>query len=145
MELHTKLVYLRKRNGLTQLDLAERLSLSRQAISRWESGMAMPSTDNLIIISQLYGVSLDYLLNDDADDLYEIEEGPEQRPNGQTKITGNNKRFFLGVLILIIMIAIFISFEITQNREQNHEQITLIEEMDVLTEDNYSSVTFQLE
>lgn len=46
MELKEKLVALRKEKGLTQIAVAEKLNVSRQAISRWESGMALPSTDN---------------------------------------------------------------------------------------------------
>lgn len=46
MELKEKLVALRKEKGLTQSAVAEKLDVSRQAISRWESGIALPSTDN---------------------------------------------------------------------------------------------------
>lgn len=46
MELKEKLVALRKEKGLTQLAVAEKLDVSRQAISRWESGIAQPSTDS---------------------------------------------------------------------------------------------------
>ena len=67
MSLAEKLVTLRKRKGLTQMDLAEQLNVSRQAISRWEVGAAIPSTENLRILSDLYETSVDYLLNDDAE------------------------------------------------------------------------------
>ena len=67
MELKEKLVALRKEKGLTQLAVAEKLDVSRQAISRWESGITLPSTDNLKSLSALYGVPVDYLLNSDAD------------------------------------------------------------------------------
>ena len=56
MELKEKLVALRKEKGLTQSAVAEKLDVSRQAISRWESGIALPSTDNLKSLSALYGV-----------------------------------------------------------------------------------------
>ena len=62
MEIKEKLVALRKEKGLTQLAVAEKLNVSRQAISRWESGIALPSTDNLKSLSALYGVQIDYLL-----------------------------------------------------------------------------------
>lgn len=65
MKLDEKLVSLRKEKGLTQLKVAEELDISRQAISRWESGVAMPSTENLRRISELYRVPLDYLINED--------------------------------------------------------------------------------
>lgn len=64
MELKEKLVALRKEKGLTQLAVAEKLNVSRQAISRWESGMALPSTDNLKCLGALYGVPVDYLINE---------------------------------------------------------------------------------
>ena len=74
MEMNEKLVSLRKQHGLTQLDLAEKLHVSRQAISRWESGAAVPSTDNLKFLTNLYGVSLDYLVHDDRSDRIVMEE-----------------------------------------------------------------------
>ena len=67
MELKEKLVALRKEKGLTQSAVAEKLDVSRQAISRWESGIALPSTDNLKSLSALYGVPIDYLLNSDVE------------------------------------------------------------------------------
>ena len=47
MELSQKLKYLRKKKGVSQLELAERLSVSRQAVSGWEAGTSRPSTENL--------------------------------------------------------------------------------------------------
>lgn len=67
MELKEKLVALRKEKGLTQSAVTEKLDVSRQAISRWESGIALPSTDNLKSLSALYGVPIDYLLNSDVE------------------------------------------------------------------------------
>ena len=67
MELEKKLVLLRREHGLSQLKLAEELGVSRQAVSRWEAGIAVPSTENLKYLSQLYQVPVDYLLNDGAE------------------------------------------------------------------------------
>ena len=72
MELKEKLVALRKEKGLTQSAVAEKLDVSRQAISRWESGIALPSTDNLKSLSALYGVPVDYLLNSDTEEIEDI-------------------------------------------------------------------------
>lgn len=66
MKLEEKLISLRKEKGLSQMKLAEMMSVSRQAISRWEVGAAVPSTDNLKFLGNLYGVSLEYLLHNDA-------------------------------------------------------------------------------
>lgn len=62
MQFHERLYELRKNSGLTQNELAEKLDVSRQAISRWEMGTAKPEIENLIALSEIFGVSLDYLL-----------------------------------------------------------------------------------
>ncbi len=60
--LGKKLYELRKRNGLSQEELAERLGVSRQAVSKWECGESLPDTDNLITIAKMYAISLDELV-----------------------------------------------------------------------------------
>ena len=65
MKLSEKILDLRKQRGMSQEDLAERLGISRQAISRWESGTVLPDSANVLQLSKLFGVTTDYLLNDD--------------------------------------------------------------------------------
>ncbi len=60
-----RLVELRKKNGYSQEALAEKLGLSRQAVSKWERAEASPDTDNLISLAKLYNISLDELLSTD--------------------------------------------------------------------------------
>ena len=67
IEIANRLVNLRKKNGLSQEELAAKLGLSRQAVSKWERAEASPDTDNLICLAKLYGVSLDDLLKTDDD------------------------------------------------------------------------------
>ncbi|MBO5336489.1 MAG: helix-turn-helix transcriptional regulator [Lachnospiraceae bacterium] len=77
MKISEKIVHLRKRNGLSQEDLAEKLEVSRQAISRWEMGTAKPDANNILQISRLFGVTTDYLLHDEYEsdnDLPKIKE-----------------------------------------------------------------------
>lgn len=62
IEIANRLVNLRKSNSLSQEALAEKLGISRQAVSKWERAEASPDTDNLILLARLYGVSLDDLL-----------------------------------------------------------------------------------
>ena len=62
LEIATRLVGLRKANKLSQEALAEKLGISRQAVSKWERAEASPDTDNLIALAKLYHVSLDELL-----------------------------------------------------------------------------------
>ena len=66
MALPEKLYTLRKKSGLSQEQLAEALNVSRQAISKWEGGSAMPESDKLLALSNFFGVSRDYLLKDGA-------------------------------------------------------------------------------
>jgi len=68
IEIANRLVNLRKTNGLSQEALAEKLGISRQAVSKWERAEASPDTDNLILLAKIYKISLDELLS--------IEEGP---------------------------------------------------------------------
>ena len=65
MKLPDKIIKHRKANGWSQEELAEKLNVSRQAVSRWENGSALPDAQNMLQISKLFSVSADYLLNDD--------------------------------------------------------------------------------
>ena len=65
MTFSEKIINLRKAHGWSQEDFAEKLNVSRQAISRWENDGAFPDALNILQISKLFGVTTDYLLNDD--------------------------------------------------------------------------------
>ncbi len=65
--LSEKLYKLRKNSGLSQEQLAEQLNVSRQAISKWESGTAVPESEKLVTIGNYFGVSVDYLLKDEEE------------------------------------------------------------------------------
>lgn len=62
MTFGEKLQALRKAQGWSQEELAQRINVSRQALSKWESGASVPDTENVIALSRLFGVSTDYLL-----------------------------------------------------------------------------------
>lgn len=64
MNLSEKLLKLRKERGWSQEELADQIPISRQAVSKWESGTAVPDTENVVRLSDLFGVSTDYLLHD---------------------------------------------------------------------------------
>ena len=110
MKLSDKIVGLRKSNGMSQEDLAEKLDVSRQAISRWESGAAMPDANNILQLSKLFDVTTDYLLNDDYqsdNDLPKIKE--VQNDNlGQIMI-------YLVTLEVMILLMQFMTMFILQN------------------------------
>lgn len=85
IEIANRMVQLRKQHGYSQEQLAEKLGLSRQAVSKWERAEASPDTDNLIILSRIYGISLDELLKTD-------EPIPEPEVERGVKVTVNGKR-----------------------------------------------------
>lgn len=67
MNFAEKLLNLRTRYGYSQEALAEKLNVSRQAISKWELGTTLPETNKVIEISDFFNVSMDYLLKDNSD------------------------------------------------------------------------------
>ena len=67
MILADKIIDLRKKNGWSQEDLAEKLDVSRQSISKWESAQSIPDMGKILRLSELFGVSTDYLLKDDLE------------------------------------------------------------------------------
>jgi transcriptional regulator with XRE-family HTH domain len=109
MTLGEKIQQLRKSKGFSQEELAACITISRQAISKWEMGESKPDIDNIIQISKLFGVSTDYLLIDDYDSNSnnKITQGsiePEQK-----KPLNSTIRFIGGLCCTILpVIAIFI-------------------------------------
>ena len=75
MTLGEKLQRLRKARGMSQEELAARMGVSRQAVSRWELNIALPDTENVVRLSELFGVTTDYLLKE-----REAEENPSPEP-----------------------------------------------------------------
>lgn len=83
-----RLVQLRKENGLSQEALAAKLGVSRQAISKWERAEASPDTDNLIALAEIYGITLDALLDPSKDTAARAanEENAEQPEEKAKKV-----------------------------------------------------------
>lgn len=78
VEIANKLVKLRKQLGLSQEGLAEKIGVSRQAVSKWERSESSPDTDNLIALSKIYGISIDEMLNYDVDNTVVQDNEPEK-------------------------------------------------------------------
>lgn len=98
MKMEQKLVSLRKAKEFTQMKVAEELDVSRQAVSRWESGSALPSTENLKVLSELYGVSVDYLLNEENE-----SSGWSAKENGGKQ---KRKKWIVCVLCIFIVVVV---------------------------------------
>jgi len=96
--LSEKLYRLRKNSGLSQEQFAEQLNVSRQAISKWESGTAVPESEKLVLISNYFGVSVDFLLKD--------EEEPQV--NTADKKREENPKTVAGIIICIAGIVCMI-------------------------------------
>lgn len=79
-----KIAQLRRLKGISQEELAEKLGISRQAVSKWEAGTATPSTDNFKELSRLFGVSVDELLYpDDIEVKADVETSNEAKPSSK--------------------------------------------------------------
>ena len=68
MILADKIIRLRKKNGLTQEELADKMNVSRQAVSKWEGAQTIPDLEKILQLSTLFGVTTDYLLKDEIED-----------------------------------------------------------------------------
>lgn len=77
-----KMIALRKKNGWSQEELAEKMNVTRQAVSKWEGAQSVPDLEKILLLSQLFGVSTDYLLKDElgeAEYVADTEELPAPR------------------------------------------------------------------
>lgn len=94
MTLPEKLHTLRKKSGLSQEQLAEQLGVSRQAISKWESGQSVPESEKLILLSNYFNVSLDYLLKDNID--------ASETPCSEPILSRNKAKLFIGFILVVV-------------------------------------------
>ncbi len=109
MSLARKLTRLRKKKGLTQLEVAEKLYVSRQAISRWEVGAAVPSTDNLRVLSDMYETTVDYLLDDEAEEYVAPAAAPvleNKEPEKKKGLASHWKIYLLAWIIFIAAVVV---------------------------------------
>lgn len=84
MKLQEKILYCRKKAGLSQESLAERTGVSRQAVSKWETGEALPEIGKLVLLARTFGVTTDWLLSEEEPESEGLSE-KEERQRGQGK------------------------------------------------------------
>lgn len=72
-----KIITLRKRNGWSQEDLAARVNVSRQAVAKWEASQSIPSLDKIVQLSLIFGVTTDYLLKEEEEEISLTQDSPE--------------------------------------------------------------------
>ncbi|MBR3391953.1 MAG: XRE family transcriptional regulator [Firmicutes bacterium] len=118
MILADKIIELRKKNGWSQEELAEQLGVSRQSISKWEGAQSVPDMARIIRLSELFGVSTDYLLKDNIERTEPAEDGAVEalaRTVSMEEASAflqmrdlNSRRTALGVLLCIISPVVLI-------------------------------------
>ena len=91
----TKISFCRKKAGLSQEALATRLNISRQAVSRWETGEAVPDTEKIVQLSRLFQVSTDYLLLDEIEEPL-TGQNPAGIQTGPAKEKRRHLRIYFG-------------------------------------------------
>ncbi len=153
MNNENKLSKLRQQHGLTQQELAEKLNVSRQAISRWESGVVVPSTDNLKYLSQIYGVTVDYLLKDDVPlpEKREEKAGAERKeasePEEKESWWKRRSKTQIGIISFVLgfVLAIGIAFAVSAYQEWDENRIVPQDEMEREVEDSSFDGSFDFD
>lgn len=107
IKLADRLVALRKENKLSQEALAEKLGLSRQAISKWERAEASPDTDNLIALAKLYGISLDELLGNEKLETKNKKPEKDKKSLTDKQVKGKN-HLAKAPLLLLGAVAVYV-------------------------------------
>lgn len=119
IEIANRLYEMRKKKGLSQEELAEKIGVSRQAVSKWERAESSPDIENLILLSQLYCVSLDELLMNEP---YTKENTSDKESTIQTDQSNINykkasnkqnvKRYLIcfPIYLVLLLVYLFIGF-----------------------------------
>lgn len=112
MDFSEKLLTLRKARDLTQEELAEKLNVSRQSVSKWESGQAVPELDKIVAMSAVFDVTTDYLLkSSEIDDLSvktEMLEKQQEQMLAREQRQGKVRECILyGIVIYLVYLAVY--------------------------------------
>ena len=89
MTLADRIQHLRKAKGISQEELADQIGVSRQAVSKWESGQSSPDLEKVILLSEFFDVATDYLLKG-------MEPLPKENPKSKDKPNANQPVFYCG-------------------------------------------------
>lgn len=115
MTFGEKLIKLRKEKGLSQEALAEKLHTSRQAVSKWENGQGYPETEKLLMIGNIFGVSMDYLLKESVEPSNDKESGyyvsKEMAEGYLLSVRKSAKYFSLGLFFVALAFIPYFIFK----------------------------------
>jgi transcriptional regulator with XRE-family HTH domain len=121
MEFNNKLYELRKQKGFSQEELANRLNVSRQTVSKWEVGDSTPDMEKLVAMSDLFGISLDELVLDKSPEPAPVERVPvkselysEIKTDIKEKVLTdkNKKKVRKGLLVTGIVLGAIIAIDL---------------------------------
>ena len=98
MILADKIINLRKKNGWSQEELAHKLGVSRQSISKYEGAQAVPDLDKILKLSQIFGVTTDYLIKDEMEEEIYTGEDSYEEDKPQYKVTMEMASEFLQII-----------------------------------------------
>lgn len=132
-----KLIELRKENGFSQADIAEILCVSRQAVCKWENGQSVPNADNLKLLAEIYGVSVDWMIGRETECLKTQAQNREQTEKITIlqKYIKKQRRFYLAICALLLMVVIFESVSLWRIHKKEKDVMPLHElACDVVTE-----------
>lgn len=108
--LHIQLKYYRNQKGFSQTDVAEKLNLSRQAISNWEAGKSYPDLDNIILLSDLYEISVDELIGKDA--IKSADREIDAKTYSEENVLGTASNSILETLCLAVILVLSCQFTV---------------------------------
>lgn len=108
MDFSEKLLTLRKANNLTQEQLAEKLDVSRQSVSKWESGQATPELDKIVALSAIFDVTTDYLLKSSEIDDLSVKTDILEKQQQQMLVREQKQRQISGCILYAI--AVYLIF-----------------------------------
>lgn len=94
MILADKIILLRKKNGWSQEEFAEKMDVSRQSVSKWEGAQSVPELDKILLMSRIFGVSTDFLLKDEIEEAEYVEEDGDDE-NGVRRVSMEEASAFL--------------------------------------------------
>ncbi len=140
MKFSEKLIKLRKSNGLSQEEFGNKINVSRQAVSKWESEQSSPEIDKIKEISKVFNVSTDYLLNDDIDEFQKTIKKPK-----------NFKKIILIVFLIVLSVylltviykfTVLLIFKIKADKIANYSKFSISSDMNGEGPDNINFSSF---
>lgn len=116
MQLADKLQQLRKQKNISQEELAQMLEVSRQSVSKWESGQSVPEIDKIVRLSDIFEVTTDYLLKDTCDAQTVVEKHDTETTTKPQTFTPNQKLFLrVGTIVTVFgIVSIFVMWVLSK-------------------------------